>query len=197
MKYMNISKKSIALIVSLFALLIVSMSVANTYNAMVTGGNAVDNSWAKVETQEQRRYDLIDAMVQSVKGSQFQEQEVFSSIAQGRNAYKSASTTDEKVEAASSIATNIALLPRLQEAYPELKSNDQVTALMNELKSTENNILSARDSYNDTATNYNNYLTRFPKNVYANLFDFDKRSLFEASEESRKAPDFNFNDIRR
>jgi LemA protein len=167
--------------------------VAN-YNSLVSASNAVDNSWAKVETQYQRRLDLIDNVLQSVKGSQGQEQEVFGKIADARSQYNNASTTEEKAAAASSIETNVAVIPRLQEAYPELKSNEQVTALVNELKTTENGIAEKRDFYNDTVTNYNNNITKFPKSIFAGMYGYEKAKLFKAEVSASKAPKVNFNE---
>lgn len=185
---MNISKPAIFTGVLLMVVLILGILVASNYNNLVTSKNAVDNAWAKVETQYQRRLDLIDNLVASTKGAQTQEQKVFLGIADARTAYAKASTTNDKVAAAQQIDTQVALIPRLQEAYPDLKSNQQVQSLMNELTNTENNIASARNTFNDTANNYNNNITRFPKSIFAGWFNFDKQKLFKSDTGASSAP---------
>lgn len=171
---------------------IIALWFMGNYNSMVSSKNQVEKSWSKVETQYQRRLDLIGNLVESVKGAQGQEKEVFGKIADARTRYNNASTINEKAEAASQVETNIAMIPRLQEAYPELKSNAQVTALMNELTKTEDGILQARDKFNETATNYNTGIQRFPKNIFANMFGFEKQKLFKSDEGASKAVQVKF-----
>lgn len=160
--------------------IIMGVWFAGNYNSLVTAKNQVDNSWASVETQYQRRLDLIDNLVQSVKGQQKQEVEVFGKIAEARQRVVSAGSIDAKVQATNDLETNIALLPRLQEAYPELKTNELMNSLMKELAGTENGIATRRDDFNKTATNYNTNVTRFPKNMFAKTFGFERVSLFKA-----------------
>lgn len=177
----------------LLVLFLLGLWFVGNYNSLVGAKAAVDNSWAKVETQYQRRLDLIDNLVASVKGAQKQEVEVFGKIADARKQYNSASTTEEKAEAASTIEQNVtAIVPRLQEAYPELKSNQNVTKLMDELAGTENSISGVRDVYNDTVTNYNVNVARFPKNIFASMFGFDKATLFKSDEAAKDAPTVEF-----
>lgn len=191
---MKLTKPAIVTGIVLGVLFLLGAWFVANYNSLVSASNAVDNSWAKVETQYQRRLDLIDNVLQSVKGSQGQEQAVFGKIADARSQYNNASTTEEKAAAASSIETNVAVIPRLQEAYPELKSNEQVTALVNELKTTENGIAEKRDFYNDTVTNYNNNITKFPKSIFAGMYGYEKAKLFKAEVSASKAPKVNFNE---
>jgi len=165
-------------------------SVGN-YNSLVTSKNAVDKSWATVETRYQRRFDLIGNLVESVKGGQKQELAVFTAIADARKQYSAGNSVSEKSAALNSIETNLALLPRMQEAYPELKSNVLVAGLMQDLKGTENDIATARDTYNTTANNYNNNVSRFPKLVFAKMFGFDKVTLFKSEEGAAKAVKVN------
>lgn len=199
-RYMKLSKPAIVtLVVVGFVALIGLWSVGN-YNSLVAGSNAVDNSWAHVETQYQRRFDLIGNVVESVKGSQFQEQAVFKSIADGRKQYQAAQASGNEngqAQAASQIETNLALVPRLQEQYPELKSNDQVTRLITELQGTENGIADVRNDYNDTVTNWNTNVTRFPKSIFAGAFDFHKRVLFKADSGASKAPKVDFSQVNQ
>ncbi len=177
--------------VLLFALFI-GMWLVGNYNSLVTAKAQVDKAWAGVETQYQYRFDLIDNLVQSAKGAQKQEIEVFGKIAESRSRLLSAGTTDEKVSAINDMETNIALIPRLQEAYPELKSNNQVKELMDELITTEKDIAVKRTEYNSTATNYNVGVTRFPKSKLASMWGFDKVALFKADSEANKAVKVQF-----
>ena len=188
---MKLSKPAIITGVVLLIDMFFGLWFAGNYNNLVSSKAQVDNSWASVEVQYQRRLDLIDNLVSSVKGSQTQEQKVFGDIAKARTAYNSASSTNDKVAAASQIETNVALIPKLQEAYPELKSNVLVQSLMAELSGTENSIATARDGFNKTATNYNVNIARFPKNMFAGWFGYDKQSLFTDTSGASVAPKVN------
>lgn len=189
---MKLTKPAIITLVVLFVVLILGTTVVGNYNSLVSSRADVDNSWAKVETQYQRRLDLIGNLVGSVKGAQGQEQTVFGKIADARKQYQNAQTTNDKASAASALETNIALVPKLQEAYPELKSNVQVTKLMDQLTGTENTIASARDNYNDTVKNYNVNIKSFPKSVYAGIFNYDQAKLFQADAQAKTAPKVDF-----
>lgn len=191
-KIMKISKPAIVTGIVLVVMLFLGMTIAGNYNSLVTSRNGVDNSWAKVETQYQRRYDLIGNLVESVKGAQGQEQKVFQAIADGRKQYAAATSPDQQAAAATKIETNLAIVPRLQEAYPELKSNVQVTALMNQLTGTEDSILTVRNTYNDTVNTYNNSIESFPKSIFANMFGYHARHLFQADKAAAQAPKVKF-----
>lgn len=186
------SRTAIAVGIVLGVVAFIGFWIVGNYNSLVSSRNQVDKSWSMVENQYQRRLDLIDNLVESVKGAQGQEREVFIKIAEARTRYNSAVSDNDKAEAASNLETNIALLPRLQEAYPELKSNQQVQTLMTDLKGTEDGILKARDAYNATATNYNTNIERFPKNVFASTFGFEKRTLFKSDEGASKVTKVKF-----
>lgn len=187
------SKTAIVAGVILGIVALTGLWIAGNYNSLVTARNQVDKAWASVETQYQRRMDLIDNLVASVKGAQGQEKSVFIAIADARSRYNHpGATANEKVAAANDIETNVALLPRLQEAYPDLKSTGLVGSLMSELKSTEDGILKARDSYNTTANNYNTNIQRFPKNIFASSFGFKERTLFKSDVAASKAPTVSF-----
>lgn len=186
------SKAAITTGIILGVLALIGIWLMGNYNSLVTSRNQVEKSWSMVETQYQRRLDLIDNLVSSVKGAQGQEKEVFIKIAEARTRYNSATSDNDKTNAASDIETNIALLPRLQEAYPDLRSNQQVQTLMGELKGTEDGIQKARDSYNATANNYNTGIQRFPKNMFAGMFGFEKKNLFKSDGGAEKATKVNF-----
>ena len=185
---MKLTKPAIVTGIVIAVVAIIGLWLAGNYNSLVVANNAVDNSKAKIDTQLERRYELIDNIVSSVEGSQAQESDVFKSIADARRAGGSSTSASGEAEANATIDQQIALLPRLQEAYPELRSNDQVTRLIQELQGTAGQVATARDTYNDTVTNYNNNITKFPKSVFANIFGFEKKELFKASTEAKVNP---------
>lgn len=185
---MKLSKPAIVTAIVLGFVAIIGLWLAGNYNSLVVANNAVDNSKSKIDTQLERRYELIDNIVSSVEGSQAQESDVFGKIAEARKIGSSANSETAKADANAAIDTQIALLPRLQEAYPELRSNDQVTRLITELQGSAGQVATARDTYNDTVTNYNNNITQFPKSVFANVFNFDKKELFKASKAAETNP---------
>lgn len=186
------SKAAITTAIVLGAFFFIGLWFMGNFNSLVTSKAQVDNAWAKVDTQYQRRLDLIGNLVESVKGSQKQEITVFGKIADARTRYGTAVSTGDKAQAANDVETNIALLPRLQEAYPELKSNALMQSLMSDLKDTEGNILGARDTYNNTVTNFNVGIQRFPKNLFASMFGFEKAKLFKSDSGAEKATKVQF-----
>lgn len=174
-----------ALGIGLLVLLVGGWLIGN-YNDLVRIDQQTDNSKAKIDTELTRRYDLIDNIVQSVQGSQAQESDVFGKIAEARKIGGSSSNLGEQAQANSQIDTQIALLPRLQEAYPELRSNEQVTRLIEELQGTNNTIRDKRNEYNNAITNYNTSIISIPKSIFAGMFGFKEKPLFEASEKEKQ-----------
>jgi len=159
------------------------------YNSFVTEENAVDEAQANVETQLQRRFDLIPNLVESVKGIFDQEQDVFDAIAEARTQYDGSSAgSSERVEAANNYESAIGRLLVVVENYPDLRSQENVSQLMDELAGTENRISVERRRYNEIATDFNNLIETFPNNFIAGLFGFDEKTLFEAAEGAEDAP---------
>lgn len=161
------------------------------YNSLVKGNIAVDQQWAQVETQYQRRFDLIPNLVNSVKGAMGQEQKVFSDIADARTRYAGAQTAEAKAEAANQLEGSLARLLVVMENYPQLKSIDAVQGLMAELAGTENRISVERMRYNDSVAVFNANVQMFPGSLIANLFGFHARTLFQAQEGAATAPTVN------
>jgi len=186
---MALTKPAIVTAAVLSIVAIGGLFISGNFNSLVTSKADVDQSWAMVETQYQRRFDLIDNLATSVKSAQKQELSVFTEIADARKQYNASS---DKAQAASNIETNItSIVPKLQEAYPEIASNKQVQQLMTGLKETENSILTARDGYNTTAKNYNVNIKSFPKNIFAGMFGYKEQSLFKADTGASKAVKVN------
>lgn len=175
---------------------VVGMTLMGSYNSLVKQDVTVDESWATVESQYQRRFDLIDNLVESVKGAQGQEYAVFKAIADARKQYINASSPEAKVAAANTVETNLALIPRLQEAYPELRSNDTLNRLMDEITGTENRINIARDRYNEQVGIYNKDVKQFPTNIIAGLFGMGPRDFFKSDVEASAAPKVDFSGAR-
>ncbi len=175
------------------AVLLLGVPLISSYNGLVTEESNVDVQWANVETKLQRRYDLIPNLVESVKGAMEQEQEVFGAIADAGARIGSAQTTEEQVAASNEMESALSRLLVIVENYPELKSNEQVTALMDELAGTENRISVERDRYNESVQQYNNKVKRFPGSLMAGLFGFDEKSYFEAVSGAETAPSVDLN----
>lgn len=167
---------------------VVALSLVSTYNNLVTKTQNIDGQWAQVETQYQRRFDLIPNLVNSVKGFFTQEQEVFGAIAEARTRYSGAQTVDAKAQAAGQIESALARLLVIVENYPDLKSDTAVLGLMDELAGTENRISVERKRFNDLVRDYNTTIKRFPTNLVAGLFRFYERAFFEAVEAAEQAP---------
>lgn len=175
---------------AIFAVFIVlSLALVGSYNGLVTSNEQVDASWSQVESQYQRRFDLIPSLVNATKGYLKQEQKVFGDIAEARTRYAgSPSGSAEQVEAAGQIESALARLMVIVENYPELKSNETVQSLMDELAGTENRILVARDRYNEGVRDFNVQVKRFPRSMFATMFGFEPRAFFKSDDNASAAP---------
>ena len=168
----------IAVGVVLVAVLAIGLGIAGSYNGLVKKSQAVDSQWAQVETQYQRRYDLIPNLVSTAKGFLTQEQTIFSEITQARASYGAAQTTNEKAVAAGDLETALSKLIVIVENNPEIKSDQVMIGLMDELAGTENRISVERKRYNDTVREYNSAVKSFPSNILAGMFNFEERDYF-------------------
>ncbi len=166
---------------------------AASYNSLVSLEENVDNSFAKIETQFQRRLDLIPNVVSTVKRVADFEQETLQNVVAARSAWTAAGTTNEKIAAANEFESALSRLLVTVEAYPELKATEAFRDLIVELEGTENRIAFARNEYNDTTTDYNKTVRKFPRNLIANLFGFEKEKiLFKAAAEADVVPIIDF-----
>ena len=188
----NVSRKLLILGVLAFLVLSTLGWLAGTYNHLVGQRNNVDNALAKVDSAYQRRFDLVPNLVESVKGSQLQEQKVFGDLASARAKYSGAGNAEDRVAAAGEYNSALSRLLVIVENYPELKSNQNVQNLMVQLEGTENRIKVERDNYSTAVTEYNTNVQRFPRNIVAALFGFDKRDVFKANDEASTAPKVDF-----
>ena len=162
------------------------------YNSLVKGSENIDNQWAQVEAQYQRRFDLIPNLVNSVKGAMKQEQEVFGKLADARTKYGSAGTVNEKAAAATEVESALGRLLVVMENYPQLKSSDTVITLMAQLEGTENRISVERKRFNDMTMSYNLVVKRFPSKLVAMAFGFGEKNYFESATGAENAPNVSF-----
>ncbi|MEK7461648.1 MAG: LemA family protein [Patescibacteria group bacterium] len=179
-------KKGTLIIIGILVLLVIWGF--SGYNSLVSLNEATDAQWAKVETQYQRRFDLIPNLVNSVKGILTQEQKVFGDIAEARTRYSGATTPNDKALAASQVESAFARLLVVMENYPQLQSAGNVRDLMTQLEGTENRISVERTRFNDIVRDYNVSVKRFPKNILAMLLGFGERAYFEAVNGAETAP---------
>jgi LemA protein len=169
------------------------MSWVGSYNQIVTRNEQIDGAWAQVETDLQRRYDLIPNLVNTVKGYAAHEKGVLEEVARLRSQWGNAKTTDQKALAASAMEGVLARLLVVAERYPELKANQNFMALQDELAGTENRIAVSRRRYNEAVQNYNTFIRRFPANMIAGFHGFERsKAYFKAAEDAKEAPTVQF-----
>lgn len=178
---------SIVGIIAIFALLFMSQ-----YNGLVTTSENVSLGLSQIDNQLQRRADLIPNLVETVKGYAAQEKEIFESVSEARSKLMGAGTVGEKAEADAEMSGALSRLLAISESYPDLKSDANFRQLADELAGTENRIAVARMEYNEIARNYNTNIRRFPTNIIASMFGFEKAAYFEAAEGSQNVPVINF-----
>ncbi|WP_218662257.1 LemA family protein [Streptococcus suis] len=178
-------KKWLAILLPILALLFLGMGAVGQYNGLVDSYAEVENAQANVDTQLQRRYDLIPNVVAAVKGAMEHEEEIFTAIAEARAKIGSSQVgTSDYNQAQSQLDSAVSRLLVVAENYPQLTANQQVSALITELEGTENRILVARKDYNSVATTYSKKIKRFPTSIYANLFGYEKVELFQATNDA-------------
>lgn len=163
------------------------------YNRLVTLRNRVDNTWAQIDVQLKRRYDLIPNLVETVKGYAKHERETFENVTKARSACMSATSPAQVAQAENMLTGALKSLFAVAEAYPELKANQNFLQLQDQLGGTENQIAMSRETYNSTVLEYNNQLQVFPANLLAGMFRFTPRDFFKTdSTEERQAPKVQF-----
>ena len=185
----------------ILVLIVAAIMSVSKYNTMVGMEESVSEQWANVETQYQRRADLIPNLVSAVKGYAAHEKDVFESVTKAR-----ASATSVKIDASNLTAENIrkfqaaqgslnSALSRLlavSERYPDLKANQNFLELQAQLEGTENRIAVERRRFNEQVKLYNTYIRKFPTNLVASMFGFERQVTFEADDGAEKAPEVKF-----
>lgn len=163
-----------------------------TYNQFVTLEESVKSSWAQVENQLQRRYDLIPNLVETVKGFAKQEKDVLVEVTNARARVGGATTVPDKISANNELSGALSRLLVVVERYPDLKSNQNFLRLQDELAGTENRIAVERRRYNETVQTYNVAIRSFPANLLAGMYGFEKTAFFEAPAAAKAAPQVKF-----
>lgn len=152
----------------------------------------VNQSYAQLESQLQRRLDLIPNLVETVKGFADQEQEVIESVTEARSSMANAGSVEEQAEADAELSGALSRLLVVVENYPEIRSSENFQQLSDELAGTENRIAVARQDYNGSVTEFNREVRSFPGNMVAGIFGFDEKEYFEADAGAEDAPDVDF-----
>src|SRR5258706_9520854 len=189
-------KGLVALVVVLLVLIAMGGCVAGNYNGLVTRKADVENKWAQVDNQLQRRNDLIGNLVETVKGAAGQEQTVFGEIAQARAAMAGAKTAEQGIAAAQGMDGAIGRLLVVVENYPQLKSMETFTQLMDEVAGTENRIAVERGRYNDAVRDYNVAVRSFPVNLFAGSFNFREAPMYPVPSTEKATPKVDFTGIK-
>jgi len=197
----SIKKSWIIIGVLIIAALLLYSSIKGTYNTMVSMDEGVTAQWAQVENVYQRRADLIPNLVATVKGYASHEQETLEGVIEARSKATSVTIDPSNLNAASiqqfqaaqdGLSSALSKLMVVVERYPDLKANQNFLELQTQLERTENRIAVERRSFNTSAQGYNSFIRSFPKNIYANIFGFEKKDYFTAIEGAEKAPEVEF-----
>ncbi|MEG1573108.1 MAG: LemA family protein [Bacteroidales bacterium] len=198
---MKFSKTLIITLVIVGAVLLCGLGLTRMYNTMVTTDEGVTNAWAQVENVYQRRADLIPNLVNTVKGAADFEKSTLTAVVEARAAATAVkidptNLSPEKLasfqKAQDGLSSAISRLLVSVERYPELKANQNFMNLQAQLEGTENRITVERNKFNETVKVYNTLIRRFPRNLLANLFGFEKKGYFQAKEGAENAPEVEF-----
>ena len=182
----------IALIV-LAVILVIAIPIVGSYNSLVNLEQTVNKAESNIDTQLQRRSDLIPNLVNTVKGYASQEKDIFTDIANARSKLAGATSVTEQADADSQLSNALSRLLVVVERYPDLKSNQNFRDLSVQLEGTENRIAVARQDYNTAVTNYNAKRRRFPTTIISSLFGFQEKPLYKASAGATDVPSVDFN----
>ena len=192
-------KKSSIIIIAVIA--IVAIWAISGYNGMVNKEETVSNAWANVEAAYQRRADLIPQLVNTVKGYANHEKSTLDAVVSARTKATQMTVdvgelTEENIqkyqEAQGEVGAAIGRLLAITESYPELKANENFSELQAQLEGTENRINEVRKNYNASVKEYNVNVRKFPNNILAGMFGFERKAEFKAEEGASKAPEVNF-----
>jgi len=190
----------IGIVIAIIAILVlIAIAVGGIYilgyNRAVRLDEAANEAWGNVETQLQRRFDLVDNLVKTVQGYATQEKEIFTTVAQARTKYfqaEKAGNVEGQMDASNQLGAVLSRLLVLRETYPELKSNQNFLALQDELEGTENRIAVARTRYNQVVAELNSYVRSFWGSIFAARAGVKTRTPFEAVSGAETAPKVDF-----
>jgi len=191
---MDSKKKTLIIVLAVIVFLAMAAYsfFAGNYNKFVQLDTTVKSSWAQVENQLQRRYDLIPNLVETVKGYAKQEKDVLVEVTNARAKVGGAGNVPDKIAANNQLSGALSRLMVVVEKYPDLKSNQNFMALQDELAGTENRIAVERMRYNEAVQIYNQTIKSFPSNLLAGMYGFKDAAFFEAPKEAKGAPKVKF-----
>ena len=178
----------------LIILLLIALPTISSYNSLISLEQNVNASQSNIDTQLQRRSDLIPNLVNTVKAYASQEQEIFTEISKARSKLAGATNVTEQANADNELSNALSRLLVVVENYPDLKSSTNFKDLSIQLEGTENRIAIARQDYNTAVTNYNTKVRRFPTNLLASIFSFKEKELYKASEGTNEVPQVDFSE---
>lgn len=185
----------------ILAVMMMPLFSSCNYNSLVEKNQEVEQSWAEVQNQYQRRSDLIPNLVATVKGYATHESETLEKVTQARAAATSVNINAEELneetlakfqEAQNQLTGALKSLLAVSEAYPDLKANENFRDLQVQLEGTENRIATARGRYTQTVADYNTSIKKFPTNIYAGWFGFEPQPQFKADDAAQRAPEVKF-----
>ena len=196
-----LNRTKLFLIIAFAVIAMAGIWVVSTYNRMVAAQEAVSTEWTNIESQYQRRADLIPNLVATVKGYAAHEAQTLEAVVNARA--KATQTTvdmgnfsrddfEKYQEAQGELNSALGRLMMITENYPDLKANQNFRDLQEQLEGTENRIQVARQSYNNTARAYNTLIRRFPNNIFSRMFGFDIVTYFKADAKAEQAPQVSF-----
>lgn len=165
---------------------IVVLYVISTYNSLITLKNRVANSFAQMDVQLKKRFDLVPNLVETVKGYASHEKEIFIKISEARNAISSSSSLEERKAGENMLTQGLRQLFAVAEAYPDLKANENFMTLQKELSDIESKIAFSRQFYNDIVMRLNTKIQYFPSNIVASMFHFVEAKYFEIDQAERE-----------
>ena len=180
-------KKSTIAIIAVVVILL--FMLIGGYNSIISEQTAVEEQTANINTQLQRRSDLIPNLVNTVKGYAAHETAVFEAVTKARENMLAAGSMEEKAAANEEMTSALGRLLAIAESYPDLKSDSLYVQLMDELSGTENRIAYAREEYNAAVSTYNKSIRTFPGSLYAGMFGFEKADFFEAAAGAEQVPE--------
>ena len=186
-------KKSLVILIVIVAILaIIGIGIGMSYNEIVTLKENVSNEYSNINVQLERRADLIPNLVNTVKGYVEHEEKTIEMITSARENLLKANTVDEKAKANEDLDNALNALMVVVENYPDLKANENFINLQDELAGTENRISTVRRDYNEAVKSYNTKIQKFPTNIIAKIFNFEKEAYFEVEESKTENPTVDF-----
>lgn len=179
-------------VIFVFLILIVLWFIV-IYNSFVRMNAGIDNAYKQIDVQLKRRYDLIPNLVEAAKGYMKFERETLEAVINARSKAMNAPLGAEKFAAEGTLSGALGKLLAVAENYPELKSNEQIKTLMEELRTTENQLAFARQYYNDSVMRLNTKIGQFPSNIIASLFNFKPKDYFQVEQSAKVTPKVDIN----